>query len=669
MIGLRVRAVFAALCVLAWWFLPAADPRELATASVRTWLIGDASPLPTLLGPERAATGAAVVWLPPTGDDTERSARIDRAAREWSRANGRDALPGVRLGIELRIGADGYRATLFDGATTAIHEVMRPPDRRSLLPALVAIVLALLTLRILPSLLVAGIVGGIAHRESLGAGIEHFVTVTLWQRTLRDEFSFQILGFVFALFVAVAWMTRSGGIQALVERLQRHAHGPVRAQLAAYATGLAIFFDDYTNCLVAGSTMRPLTDRNRVSREKLAYIVDSTAAPVAGLSLLSTWVAYEVSTFAPQLPEVTGVDGAPMTVDDGYAVFVASLPFRAYCIFALVFVALTIVLRREFGPMLAAQRRAWHDGKPLADDAKPLVSRSFAASSEHRAGARARDAVVPIVALLVVTFAAMALHGLYENGALALPDGLGVGESIRFVLGNGEPVWSLFLGSSVAAAAAGLMPLVRGATTPIELANTAARAAVALLPGIGILIFAWCLGHASRDDLQTGPFLAASVGHALDPTLLPVTLFLLAAGISFATGTSWGTMAILLPNVVVLAHALGETAPAIGGAMLVVLTVGAVLDGSIFGDHCSPISDTTVLASVGSGSDHLHHVRTQLPYAFVGMAAAIVFGYLPATLLGPQWWPVTLLAGCAALALFLRWFGRDPTAALDQSPK
>ncbi len=206
--------------------------------------------------------------------------------------------------------------------------------------------------------------------------------------------------------MAIGIMARSGGIQGMVDWISRYADGPVRTQLCAWLVGLLIFFDDYTNCVVVGSTMRPLTDRNRVSREKLAYIVDSTAAPVAGISVFSTWIAYEVSMFAPQLPEVTKPDGSPYAVADGFAVFIETLPLRFYCLFTLALVAMTVLMRREFGPMHKAERRARLEGKPSADDARPMSDGGLE-DARPRDGSpqRGSNALVPVLLMMAVTLA------------------------------------------------------------------------------------------------------------------------------------------------------------------------------------------------------------------------------------------------------------------------
>ncbi|MCA8954845.1 MAG: hypothetical protein KDC87_02160, partial [Planctomycetes bacterium] len=486
----------------------------------------------------------------------------------------------------------------------------------------------------------------------------HLARDIVWSKVLCDDFSIEIMAFVVFLFMSIGIMTRAGGIQGMVELIRKFAKGPVSSQLCSFAVGVLIFFDDYSNCVIAGTTMRPLTDRNRVSREKLSYIVDATAAPIAGVSIFSTWVAYEVSMFAPQLPEVTKPDGSAYLQTEGFSVFTQTLPFRFYCLFTLVMVLSTIVLRREFGPMLQAARRALHDGKPIADDAHPMVSASFE-KLEPEPGTRhlARNALIPVGLLVALTLVLIFVYGHVK----AVKDGADLTQHrLTTYLQYTESQKALFWASLTALLAAAAMALGTRTLALRQVVASAVHAARSLGFAVVILVLAWAIGHVCK-DLGTNQFLSASLGQAFAPWALPGTMFLLSALIAFSTGTSYGTMAILLPNVVVLAHNVGGTPEAgIGGSAMMLLTIGAVLEGSIFGDHCSPISDTTVLSSVSTGSDHLHHVRTQAPYAVLVMLTSLVCGYVPTAVLGPNWWPLSWLLGVTVLVLWLKLFGRDP---------
>lgn len=679
----RLLLVFALLVGFA--LLPAgddeADRAHLTYLRVREWLLTEASPLTPwqrqgLLPPIVADV------LPPGAAG---SADYTRIAAEWAAVQTAagtplrvdPGLPAVRM--EVRRGAAGLRAIVPRPQGGDAVLTLPYASRWSLLPAVVAIAVAVLTQRVLAALLLACLAGGIVHAlavlpgqelpaaaafgwqaplaagQAAVAGAWHFVADAFWRRSVCEDFYLRITAFVVFLFMTVGLITRNGGIHGLVALLQRRIRGPVSAQLATFAAGVAVFFDDYTNSLLVGSSMRPLCDASRVSRQKLAYIVDSTAAPIAGISVFSTWVVYEMSQYRAPLALVTRADGTPYAPGDAFEVFLATLPFRCYCWFALLLVVLVAVLRRDFGPMLAAERQARAGAAPVADGDEPAAA---------SAPPRAANALLPLLTLVLGTIGAMAALGWQT--AAALPAAADFGERVRTVLANSRSDVAL-LGAAATAWLLAVALSRRGGAVPWpEIGRVCLRATRHLGAAFGILFLAWSLGHLCK-DLGTSFFLVASIRDDAAAWALPTILFLVAAGIAFATGTSFGTMAILLPNVVVLAHHAGTASAftgsaAAGGPALMLLCIGAVLEGAIFGDHCSPISDTTVLSSIGSRCDLIAHVTTQLPYALLAFAASLGCGYLPLALLGPQIWPWSLLAGGLAMALTLRLFGRDPAA-------
>lgn len=562
-------------------------------------------------------------------------------------------LDGERLSLQY-----SHRAA----ATLTVHqEGWRAPQRSSLYPPVLAILLAVLFRKPLLALF-AGVWcaatllrmgSGSSLLGALAGGLPDVATDMLWPQ-LVDSDKQLIIGFVFAMLSMVGVMTVSGGIRGLVDALAKFARGVRSTQLATFGMGLAVFFDDYANCILVGTTMRPLSDRFRISREKLSYIVDSTAAPVAGISIFSTWIAYEVSTFAPQLP------AAGMSPSEGYAVFVESLPYRFYCIFTLVMVALVVLLGRDFGPMLAAERRARSTGQLVREGGKPMVG-DAATQLEPAPGVtpRALNAIAPVLTFVLVTLAEITRVGLGNTG-LEFSALFSDFKAVTAVLSDGESQRAILVGSSSGLALATLLALVSGAGRHIPRAIfvTLRNTGIA----VGILYLAWMIG-AACENLGTASFLSDLVGPHLPPQALPTVLFLLSAGIAFATGTSWGTMSILLPLVVGLAFSMGELVP-LGGHALLILSIAAVLEGSIFGDHCSPISDTTILSSTACAADHLDHTRTQMGYALTAMAVAIVCGYFPCAFMGWSPW-IALPTGCAALLMLLLVFGRktDPVPA------
>ncbi len=504
-----------------------------------------------------------------------------------------------------------------------------PPSKLALLPPIIAILLAILFRRPVPALflgvfsgaLLVQHAGGASWPTSIGVGFVDIFQTYFWKE-LIDSWRAQTIGFVIFMLAMVGVITKNGGLRGLMDLIARKATSAKNTQVATYLMGLAVFFDDYANTILVGSTMRPLTDRFRISREKLAYIVDSTAAPVAGISIFSTWIAYEVSTFSSQLP------AAGLSASDGYSIFFQTLPFRFYCIFSLVLVAFVTFTGRDFGPMLKAERRARTKGELIRPGGKPMVG-DHATKLEPAKGANplARRALIPLFVFISVTLVEIVRGG---GGFKMSFDEVASIEGLSTLLGAGGGIWPLFAGSGAGLVVAFVMSLFMGLTSQVAGAafNTMRSMGIAIV----ILYLAWMIGSVCG-DLGTAPYLTELVNDSLRPELLPILLFLLAGVVAFSTGSSWSTMGILLPLVVGLSFTMGETIE-IGGLGLMILSIGAVLEGAIFGDHCSPISDTTVLSSIAAASDHIDHVRTQAPYAISTMAIAIVAGYFPCAFLG-----------------------------------
>lgn len=504
------------------------------------------------------------------------------------------------------------------------------PEVRGLaiLPPLVAIVLAFATRRLLLSLgLAVGLGALLAARLDPLDAAKRLVHDYAFVSILGDASKLWILVFTVALIGTVAVASEAGGVRAIVARLARIARGPRSAQLLTFTAGLVAFFDDYTNAILVGSSMRPLFDRLRISREKLAYLVDSTSAPVAGVAVISTWIGYEVGLFG-DVARGLGLEAS------GYEIFFRALPFRFYCFFTLGFVFLNVLSGREFGPMRAAEERARVEGASTeeADVETPPASAAWVA-------------ILPIGLVLVGTVLGL----LWDGGGLFGERGsLLAFATWREVFGAADS--TRVLGIASLAGAATVFALARGMRllSLAEAARAFLRGARSMGPAVGILLLAWGL-NATSDDLGTSALLVSALSETLAPAFLPLATFLLAAAIAFATGTSWGTMGILLPTVLPLAHGAG-------GMEIFVLCAAAVLDGAIFGDHISPLSDTTLLSSIASEVDPMEHVRTQMPYALVTFGLALVLGYgalaldLPAAL---SW-----LLGFGAMAAVIFGFGR-----------
>jgi len=509
----------------------------------------------------------------------------------------------------------------------------------SLLPPLVAISLALIFRDVVVSLFVGIWLGASLLADgNVAAGFLRVID-TYARDALTDSDKMSIILFSMLLGGMVGVMSRSGGTHGVVKALEPLATTPRRAQLATWLMGVAIFFDDYSNTLIVGNTMRPVTDRHRISREKLAYLVDSTAAPVACVALVSTWIGYQVSLVGDAL-EKAGSDLNP------FAVFLASIPFAFYPVFGLSITFAVAVSGRDWGPMLSAERRA-RRGELLSATAQPLADyESTGLAPSPETPERWWNAVVPVLSVLATT-----LIGLYVTGRESLRiDGVD-DISLSRVIGASDPFTVLLWASLIGLTVAIVLAVGQRALTLRQSLEAMVNGFKSMLMAFVVLTLAWSLGQVCA-DLSTAVFLKGAVGPHVPASLLPVAIFLVAAAVSFATGTSWGTMAILTPLAVPLVLDAGGAEPPILAA-----TVSAILGGSVFGDHCSPISDTTILSSMASSCDHVDHVRTQLPYALLGAGLAVAVGYLPEAFGGTSPWPL-LAIGLAVIALWSRFLAK-----------
>ncbi|MCP4896016.1 MAG: Na+/H+ antiporter NhaC family protein [bacterium] len=509
----------------------------------------------------------------------------------------------------------------------------------SLLPPLLAVALALVVRDVLLALFLGVWLGTtMVANGNVGAGFLRLIDTNI-REALTDSDKVSIILFSMLLGGMVGVMSRSGGTHGVVRMLEPFATSPRRAQLVTWLMGVAIFFDDYSNTLIVGNSMRPVTDRFRVSREKLAYLVDSTAAPVACIALVSTWIGYQVSLLGDALT-ANGSDLNP------FSVFLQSIPFAFYPFFALILTLSAAVSRRAWGPMLAAERRALK-GEVLAATARPLADyESSGLAPDEGAPQRWWNAVVPVLSVIVVTLA-----GLYVTGRQSMDASGQGGGGLWEVIGESDPFTVLLWASLIGLVMAIVLAVVQQILSLRDALDAAVSGFRSMLMACVVLALAWSLG-AVCEDLATAEFLVQAVGSQLPGWMIPMVVFLVAAMVSFATGTSWGTMAILTPLAVPVALAAESGAP----ESVLAATVSGVLGGAVFGDHCSPISDTTIMSSMASGCDHIDHVRTQLPYALVGAILAIFVGYVPAILLGVNPW-FLLLVGLGLIAAGARTVG------------
>lgn len=507
--------------------------------------------------------------------------------------------------------------TVTAGAATAEAQVRSIPGFLSLLPPLVAIGFALWLRQVLLALGGGILLGAALIEGDLLAGYQTALHRFLVE-ALADKDHASILLFTLSLGGLVALLSRTGGMVGMANWIARFARGPRSSQVATWAMGVAIFFDDYANTLLVGNTMRPLTDRHLVSREKLSYVVDSTAAPVSSIAVISTWIGYEMSLISDAFRSL----GITANV---YWTFLESIVYRYYATFTLVFVLAIAWMGRDFGPMLAAERRAWREKKLLGDDARPLAD-----PDEEMVQGDATspwNAILPITVVLVLTLAGLLQTGLASTGGWpALPFIEALGE----VFGQSNSYQALLWASMAGGLVAGAMALGQKLLSLHDCVDTYMRGVKNMGGACSVLLLAWAIGAVCK-DLHTAGYLVETSRGLLAPQLLPLAIFLISAAVAFATGSSWSTMAIVMPLAVGLAHELPVQAglgPEVAWSLMVG-TIASVLAGSTFGDHCSPISDTTIMSSMASAADHVDHVNTQIPYAVTTAAVACLIGSLP----------------------------------------
>ena len=531
------------------------------------------------------------------------------------------------------------------------------PGWFSVLPPILAILLALIFREVITALF-AGVwlgalaVAGFNPLKATGRLIDQFVVPAL-----TDADHVAILVFSLLLGGMVGIIARNGGTMGIVESVTPFARTAKRGKIATWAAGLAIFFDDYANTLIVGNTMRPITDRLRISREKLAYIVDSTAAPVAALVPISTWVGYEISLISDglRIAAEQNPNGADVILSQNpFDLFLQTIPFLFYPILAVLFVLMTSVMNRDFGPMAEAELRAATKGE-LHRPGATLATDTSSELMSPKKGLTYRwwNAALPVLTVIVVVLA-----GLYTTGRTSV----GPDASLREVFAEADPFSTLLWGSMAGCLVAILISIVQRMLTVQECIDAWLGGMKAMMIAMIILTLAWSLGSVT-EAIGTAQYLSLLLSDRVSLQLIPLIVFVTCAAMAFATGTSWGTMAIMLPLVIPLTVSLGGAATYPGGDQMEILlgATASVLAGAIFGDHCSPISDTTILSSTASACDHMDHVRTQLPYAVLVGLIGMLLGNVGTAYGLPPWG--ALLGGVFLLFLFLQFRGRVVSGA------
>ena len=527
----------------------------------------------------------------------------------------------------------------------------------TLIPPLVAISLAFITKNVIVSLVIGIMSGGFILNIS---GNNPFMALfysflDLIQRavnSLADPWNAGIILQVLAIGGVINLVGKMGGAKAIAEALSKRAKSAKSAQIITWVAGLLVFFDDYANSLIIGPMMRPVTDKMKISRERLAFIIDATAAPVAGIAIISTWIGLEVGLIGSAFDSI-GVK------TNAFGVFLNTIPFRFYNILILGFIVITALLLKDFGPMRKAEIECRRGGLNLSSNEDINKELSKHDELEPLPGVKLSvwNAIIPIGALILG-----ALFAFYYSGYTAIMGGEDSAviqlmqnspasfDAIKEAFSNADASVALFQSAFFAGLVAIIMGVAKKIFTLSEALDIWVDGMKTLIITGVILICAWSLSSVIK-ELGTAKYLIQLLSGSLPPFILPSLIFVLGAIISFATGTSYGTMGILMPLAIPLAYSINPE------MSYIIVATSAVLTGAIFGDHCSPISDTTILSSMGAGCNHIDHVRTQMPYAIFVAVITIVFGYIPAGVGLPVY--VVLPIAFVAMFIGIQIFGKS----------
>lgn len=493
----------------------------------------------------------------------------------------------------------------------------------ALVPPIVAIGLALITKEVYSSLFIGIVIGGLFYSNFSFEGTVNHVLQDGIVSVLSDSYNVGILVFLVVLGVIVALMNKTGASAAFGKWAEVKIKSRLGAQLATVALGVLIFVDDYFNCLTVGSVMRPITDKHKVSRAKFAYLIDATAAPVCIIAPISSWAA-AVTGFVPG--------------EDGFTVFLRAIPYNYYALLTIFTMIMLTVLKFDFGPMRK------HEDNAIAGDLFTTPDRPYADAKddEIKGNGTMIDLVLPVIILIILCACGM----LYTGGFFS-------GENFVVAFSNSDASVGLSAGSVIALLLAILFYTVRKVLSFTDCMECIPEGFKAMVPPILILTFAWSL-KAMTDSLGAAPYVAGIVEQSAGSfvSFLPAIIFIIAVLLAFATGTSWGTFGILIPIVVAVFE---HTDP-----QMMIISISACMAGAVCGDHCSPISDTTIMASAGAQCNHINHVNTQLPYAFtvagVSFVAYIIAGFVKTIAIAL---PVSFLLMLGTLLVLRKMYGKE----------
>ena len=499
----------------------------------------------------------------------------------------------------------------------------------STLPPIIAIILAFLTRSIVPSIFVAIWFGSWAVNGMTFTGVftglldtfNVFILNTILDRdhTIIALFSLMLGGMVGIIY-------RNGGMHGIIQLLIKKANTPKKAQISIWFFGLIIFFDDYSNTLIVGNTSRLLCDKLGISREKLAYLVDSTSAPVATIAVITTWIGFQISIISDSIENISGI------TESAYLLFINSIAYSFYPFLALFLVGLIVFTGKDFGPMVDAEKKA-RKNKQIKNTKQ---NDSEELKVKENIPYKAINAILPIVILIVSMF-----YFIFTSGQ---------GDTIKDILGSSDTFSALMHSTLLSAFSAAVLSIGQRLLTIDETFEAWYSGVKFMMMGLLVLVLAWALADISK-ELHTADYIVSILGDKIPIQILPMVVFIIAAITAFGSGSSWGVMAILMPLVIPLCWAVMDNygGPSPENIHILYSTIACVLTGAVWADHCSPISDTTILTSMASGCDLMDHVKTQMPYALIAGSLALFLGTIPAGF-GVPWW---ILLGLGFILLFI----------------
>ncbi len=527
----------------------------------------------------------------------------------------------------------------------------------SIFPPLIAILMALITKEVFSSLFIGLLVGttiiykykGVSFITSVFKGLFSVVDTYVLKSLLNPDHQ-SIIIFSMLIGGMVALVTLNGGMKGIVSILAKYAKNSRSGQLITWLMGLLIFFDDYANTLVVGNTMRPVTDRLKISREKLAYIVDSTSAPIASIAFITTWIGAELSYISEGINHL-GIEKS------AYQVFLSSLSYSFYPLFTLGFVLILIIKQRDFGAMLKAERKA-RNTETTSEEKKlnnpPQIVKEI--EVKENVNGKWYNAFIPVMIVVLGTITGLVFTGYdsetWNNNNLSFSTKLSV------IVGNADSFKALIWSSLGGVLVAIILSTFQRILTLKEAIEGLVNGFKTMFNAILVLVLAWGIASLT-EDMHTAEFITDLMRKInLSPYWIPALAFIFSAIIAFSTGSSWGTMAIIYPLVLPACWKISMEAGFDTNMALPIFynVVSTVLAGSVLGDHCSPISDTTILSSLASSCNHMAHVRTQLPYALVVGAISLFIGTIPGAFGVPVW--ILMIIGFSLLYFIIVKLGK-----------